>query len=183
MCTNDSPLHPQGGRDRARRAAVHQHRLRALSDPNRFKFDSDEFYLKTPEEMAQAFARWPGACETTLEVAERCNVEISMGNLLLPRYEVPAGHDARGVPRANSSSRASAGDTGTIDAETGERAEYELKVIGDMGFAGYFLVVQDFVNWAKDQGIRVGPGRGSAAGSIVSLRARASPSSTRSATT
>ena len=62
-----------------------------LSDPNRFKFDSDEFYLKSPEEMERAFARWPGACENTLEVASRCNVEISMGNLLLPRYEVPKG--------------------------------------------------------------------------------------------
>ena len=138
-----------------------------LSDPNRFKFDSDEFYLKSPEEMAAAFARWPGACETTLEVAERCNVEISMGNLLLPRYEVPRGHTLEtylrelvfdGIRRRY----------GGVSADPVERAEYELKVIGDMGFDGYFLVVQDFVNWAKNRGIRVGPGRGSAAGSIVS---------------
>lgn len=138
-----------------------------LSDPNRFKFDSNEFYLKTPEEMAKAFARWPGACETTLDVAERCNVEISMGNLLLPRYEVPSGQTLHGylaeLVRDGLGKR-----YGTITPEAGERAEYELKVISDMGFEGYFLVVQDFVNWAKNQGIRVGPGRGSAAGSIVS---------------
>ncbi len=138
-----------------------------LSDPKRFKFDSDEFYLKTPEEMAKAFARWPGACENTLEVADRCNVEISMGNLLLPRYEVPTGETletyleklvADGLKKRYSE----------VNREVTERAEYELKTIEQMGFAGYFLVVQDFVTWAKDQGIRVGPGRGSAAGSIVS---------------
>jgi DNA polymerase III subunit alpha len=138
-----------------------------LSDPTRFKFDSEEFYLKTPEEMQRAFDRWPGACENTLEVAERCNVDISMGNLLLPRYEVPKGetlesyletlvHD--GLKRRY----------GTPGPDASERAGYELKVIEQMGYAGYFLVVQDFVNWAKRGGIRVGPGRGSAAGSIVS---------------
>ncbi|MGH2693582.1 MAG: DNA polymerase III subunit alpha, partial [Actinomycetota bacterium] len=138
-----------------------------LADPNRFKFDSDEFYLKTPEEMAERFASWPGACETTLEIADRCNVTISLGNLLLPRFEVPDGRtldsylaELVGDGLARRYEQAS--------TEARERATYELKVIADMGFAGYFLVVQDFVNWAKQQGIRVGPGRGSAAGSIVS---------------
>jgi DNA polymerase III subunit alpha len=138
-----------------------------LSDPGRFKFDSDEFYLKTPEEMAEAFRSWPGACETTLEVAERCNVELVMGEPLLPRYEVPAGETLDGylckLVDAGLCKR-----YGEVSAECRERARYELDVIRKMGFAGYFLVVQDFVNWAKDQGIRVGPGRGSAAGSIVS---------------
>jgi DNA polymerase-3 subunit alpha len=138
-----------------------------LSDPTRFKFDSDEFYLKTPQEMARAFEAWPGACENTLEVAERCNVSIEFGNLLLPRYEVPPNHTLEtyltemvfeGLKRRY----------GSVTPEARERAEYELKVISDMGFAGYFLVVADFVNWAKDQRVRVGPGRGSAAGSIVS---------------
>jgi DNA polymerase-3 subunit alpha len=138
-----------------------------LSDTTRFKFDSDEFYLKSPQEMAERFAPWPGACETTLEVAERCNVDISMGNLLLPRYEVPPRHTlesyldelvAAGLRRRYSEV--------TPDVEA--RARYELEVIAEMGFAGYFLVVADFVTWAKAQGIRVGPGRGSAAGSIVS---------------
>jgi DNA polymerase III subunit alpha len=138
-----------------------------LSDPNRFKFDSDEFYLKTPEEMAAKFARWPGACETTLEIAGRCDVTIQLGNLLLPRFDVPEGKTLdgyltelvwEGITRRFEE----------VTRELRERAEYELRVIGEMGFAGYFLVVQDFVNWAKARGIRVGPGRGSAAGSVVS---------------
>ncbi|MEA2506045.1 MAG: polymerase subunit alpha [Actinomycetota bacterium] len=138
-----------------------------LSDPTRFKFDSDEFYLKTPEEMAAKFQRWPGACETTLEVADRCDVTIELGNLLLPRFDVPSGKTLdgyltelvwEGISRRFDD----------VTRELRERAEYELRVIGEMGFAGYFLVVQDFVNWAKQHGIRVGPGRGSAAGSVVS---------------
>ncbi|MCA1704411.1 MAG: DNA polymerase III subunit alpha, partial [Actinobacteria bacterium] len=138
-----------------------------LSDPNRFKFDSEEFYLKSPEEMERAFARWPGACENTLEVAERCNVTISMGNLLLPRYEVSEGTTLDGYMKELVYEGIKERYP-EITPEVRERAEYELRVIGEMGFAGYFLVVQDFVNWAKAQGIRVGPGRGSAAGSIVS---------------
>lgn len=166
VATNDSHYTHKGD------AAAHEVLLcvntgSELSDPNRFKFDSDDFYLKTPEEMEKAFARWPGACETTLEVAERCNVKISMGNLLLPRYDVPEGQTLDGYMRElvydGVKTRYS-----EITPEVRERAEYELRIIGEMGFAGYFLVVQDFVNWAKDQGIRVGPGRGSAAGSIVS---------------
>ncbi|MBA3432172.1 MAG: DNA polymerase III subunit alpha [Actinobacteria bacterium] len=137
-----------------------------LSDPGRFKFDSDEFYLKTPEEMAGAFEPWPGACETTLEVADRCNVELVMGQPLLPRYEVPAGDTLDGYlsKLVDGGLRKRYGE---VTTECRERAAYELGVIGTMGFAGYFLIVQDFVNWAKSQGIRVGPGRGSAAGSIV----------------
>ncbi|MEA2447224.1 MAG: polymerase subunit alpha, partial [Actinomycetota bacterium] len=138
-----------------------------LSDPNRFKFDSDEFYLKTPAEMQQAFARWPGACENTLEVAERCNVTIDMGHLLLPRYEVPDGRTLESyleeLVHEGLKKR-----YGAIEGDVAERSAYELRVINQMDYPGYFLVVQDFVNWAKGQGIRVGPGRGSAAGSIVS---------------
>jgi DNA polymerase III subunit alpha len=138
-----------------------------LADPNRFKFDSEEFYLKSPEEMSAQFARWPGACETTLEVADRCNVELAFGKTLLPRYEVPAGETLEshlrtlvfeGLHRRY----------GELAPEVVQRAEYELKVIDEMQFPEYFLVVQDFVNWAKRRGIRVGPGRGSAAGSVVS---------------
>ncbi|MBA3349671.1 MAG: DNA polymerase III subunit alpha, partial [Actinobacteria bacterium] len=138
-----------------------------LADPQRFKFDSDEFYLKTPEEMAETFRGWPGACETTLEIADRCNVTISMGEPVLPRYEVPEGKSlgdhlhqlvVKGLDRRYDD----------VTPVIKERTNYELDVISKMGFEGYFLIVQDFVNWAKDQGIRVGPGRGSAAGSIVS---------------
>ena len=165
VCTNDS--HYTHKKD----APAHEVLLcintgSELSDPNRFKFDSDEFYLKSPKEMAARFDGWPGACETTLEVAERCNVEMKLGELLLPRYQVPAGETLESYLRSlvhHGLERR----YGEVGSEARERAEYELKVIGEMGFAGYFLVVQDFVNWAKDQGIRVGPGRGSAAGSIV----------------
>jgi DNA polymerase-3 subunit alpha len=138
-----------------------------LSDPARFKFDSDEFYLKSPEEMAAGFAAWPGACEATLEVADRCNVNIDFGQLLLPRYEVPPGETLESHLRTLVL-KGLRTRYGQPPPEAAERAEYELKVIGDMGFDGYFLVVQDFVNWAKSQGVRVGPGRGSAAGSVVS---------------
>ncbi|MDQ3646698.1 MAG: DNA polymerase III subunit alpha [Actinomycetota bacterium] len=138
-----------------------------LSDPKRFKFDSDEFYLKRPDEMAARFARWPGAWETTLEVADRCNVTLSLGNLLLPRFETPGGKNLdeylRDLVDEGIRVRYPADET-----EARARAQYELGVIEKMGYQGYFLVVQDFVNWAKDQGIRVGPGRGSAAGSVVS---------------
>ena len=137
-----------------------------LADPARFKFDSEEFYLKTPGEMAQTFAPWPGACETTLEIAERCNVTIELDQLLLPRYDVPAGKTLDGYLRelVHDGLRRRYGAT---TPELQSRVAYELGVIADMGFAAYFLVVQDFVNWAKRQGIRVGPGRGSAAGSLV----------------
>ncbi len=138
-----------------------------LADPSRFKFDSDEFYLKSPEEMAEKFSRWPGACETTLEVAQRCNVDITLGNLLFPRYEVPGGHTLESYLR-ELVTKGVKSRYEDVTSEVTTRAEYELSVIERMGFPGYFLVVQDFVNWAKGQGIRVGPGRGSAAGSIVS---------------
>jgi DNA polymerase III subunit alpha len=138
-----------------------------LSDPNRFKFDSDEFYLKTPEEMAAKFARWPGACENTLEVAERCNVELTLEGHILPDFKVPEGKTLDGFLQEMvfDGLRRRYPE---VTQEVKERAAYELRVIQDMKFPGYFLVVQDFVNWAKDNGIRVGPGRGSAAGSIVS---------------
>ena len=138
-----------------------------LSDASRFKFDSEDFYIKRPDEMEAAFGQWPGACGTTLEVAERCNVDISMGTLLLPRFEVPEGKTLEGYleEMVQGGLRKRYHEVTPVVAE---RATYELRVIAEMGFAGYFLVVQDFVNWAKRQGIRVGPGRGSAAGSIVS---------------
>ena len=137
-----------------------------LSDPNRFKFDSDEFYLKSPAEMAAQFARWPGACETTLEVAGRCNVSMELGKLLLPRYEVPEGQTLEGHLRelVYEGLRRRYGE---VSEDIRARAEYELAVIEEMDFPALILVAQDFVNWAKRQGIRVGPGRGSAAGSIL----------------
>ena len=123
---------------------------------------------RTPTEMAADFAEWPEAIATTLEIAERCNVEIELGKMLIPRFPTPDGEAEEAYLRrlANEGLRARYGDP--PPAEAVERLEMELGVIEKMGFAAYFLIVWDFVKFAKDNGIAVGPGRGSAAGSIVS---------------
>ncbi len=130
-------------------------------------FDTNEFFLKSGEEMAQSFAEWPEAVPMTLEIAERCAVEIELGSLLLPRYPTPDGSEPREMLRriAGEGLRARYGDP--PPAEATERLEFELGVIEEMGFSSYFLIVWDFIRYAKENGIAVGPGRGSAAGSIV----------------
>src|SRR4051794_3680188 len=130
-------------------------------------FDTNEFFLKSPEEMAESFAAWPESVPTTLEIAERCNVEIELGKLLLPRYPTPDGEEPEAMLRriAAEGLRARYGDP--APAEATERLEFELGVIEEMGFSSYFLIVWDFVRYAKENGIAVGPGRGSAAGAIV----------------
>jgi len=134
----------------------------------KLSFDTNEFFLKSNEEMAESFAEWPEAVPTTLEIAERCQVEIELGKLLLPRYPTPDGSDPKEMLRriAGEGLRARYGDP--APAEAVERLEFELGVIEEMGFSSYFLIVWDFVRFAKENGIAVGPGRGSAAGSIVS---------------
>jgi DNA polymerase-3 subunit alpha len=134
----------------------------------KLSFDTNEFYIKSSEEMAESFAEWPEAIPTTLEIAERCEVEIELGKLLLPRYPAPDGEEPEAMLRriANEGLRARYGDP--VPAEAIERIEFELGVIEEMGFASYFLIVWDFVRYAKENGVAVGPGRGSAAGSIVS---------------
>ncbi len=133
----------------------------------KMSFDTNEFYLKDSEEMAASFAEWPEAVPTTLEIAERCNAEIELGKLLLPRYPTPDGEEPETMLRriADEGMRARYGDP--VPAEAQERLEFELGVIEEMGFSSYFLIVWDFVRYAKDNGVAVGPGRGSAAGSIV----------------
>jgi DNA polymerase III subunit alpha len=133
----------------------------------KMSFDTNEFYLKDSAEMAASFAEWPEAVPTTLEIAERCNIEIELGKLLLPRYPTPDGEEPEAMLRriAEEGLRARYGDP--LPAEAVERMEFELGVIEEMGFPSYFLIVWDFVRYAKDNGIAVGPGRGSAAGSIV----------------
>ncbi len=135
----------------------------------KLSFDTNEFYLKDSEEMAASFAEWPEAVPTTLEIAERCEVEIELGKLLLPRYSAPDGEEPEAMLRriAGEGLRARYGDP--APAEAIERLEFELGVIEEMGFSSYFLIVWDFVRFAKENGIAVGPGRGSAAGSIVSF--------------
>ncbi len=133
----------------------------------KLRFDTNEFYLKSAEEMHESFAPWPEAVPNTLEIAERCNVEISLGELLLPRFPTEDGSEPEVFLRriANEGLRRRYGDP--PPAEAIERLEFELGVIEEMGFPSYFLIVWDFVRYAKENGVAVGPGRGSAAGSIV----------------
>jgi len=134
----------------------------------KMSFDTNEFYLKSNEEMASSFAEWPEAIPSTLEIAERCSIEIELGKLLLPRYPTPDGSEPEEMLRrlAAEGLRARYGDP--VPAAATERMEFELGVIEEMGFSSYFLIVWDFVRYAKENGVAVGPGRGSAAGSIVS---------------
>src|SRR3954449_2161485 len=138
-----------------------------LEEP-KLRFDTNEFYLKDSDEMAAAFAEWPEAVPTSLEIAERCNVELELDKMLIPSYPTPNGEDEVSYLRrqAHEGLRRRYGDP--PPAEAVERLDMELEVIVKMGFAAYFLIVWDFVKFAKDSGIAVGPGRGSAAGSIVS---------------
>jgi DNA polymerase III subunit alpha len=131
-------------------------------------FDTNEFYLRDSEEMSRSFAEWPEAIASTLEIAERCSVEIELGKQLIPRYPTPDSSDERSYLRARvlEGLRLRYGDPPPAAAV--ERMEMELDVIDRMGFNAYFLIVWDFVKFAKENGIAVGPGRGSAAGSIVS---------------
>ncbi|HYI19516.1 MAG TPA: DNA polymerase III subunit alpha, partial [Solirubrobacteraceae bacterium] len=133
----------------------------------KMSFDTNEFYLKSSEEMAESFASTPEAIAATLEIAERCDVSIALGGQLIPRFETPSGQSERDHLRAlvTAGLRLRYGDP--VPAPAMERAEMELGVIDRMGFNAYFLIVHDFVAYAKDNGIAVGPGRGSAAGSIV----------------
>ncbi|MFT3862828.1 MAG: DNA polymerase III subunit alpha [Solirubrobacterales bacterium] len=134
----------------------------------KMSFDTNEFYIKSNEEMHEAFAEWPEAVPMSVEIAERCSLNIELGKLLLPRYPTETGEEPRDMLRriADEGLRARYGDP--PPAEAVERLDFELGVIEEMGFSSYFLIVWDFVTWAKQNGVAVGPGRGSAAGSIVS---------------
>jgi DNA polymerase III subunit alpha len=137
-----------------------------LSQP-KISFDTNEFYLRSTQEMMDSFAEWPEAIASTLEIAERCDVELELGRQLIPRYPTPDGDGEGDYLRrlVDAGLRERYGDP--VPAAARERADYELGVIDRMGFNAYFLIVWDFVKFAKDSGIAVGPGRGSAAGSIV----------------
>jgi DNA polymerase-3 subunit alpha len=139
-----------------------------LADPKRFKFDNSEFYLKSSAEMRKLFADIPEACDNTLLIAERCNVKMRENENLLPQYSVPAGETEDSWLRKEANKGLLARLDGKVDAAYQERLNYELDVMIKMGFPGYFLVVSDLCSHARSVGIRVGPGRGSAAGSLVS---------------
>jgi DNA polymerase-3 subunit alpha len=138
-------------------------------DPNRLKFGADEFYLKTAAEMRHLFADYDEACDNTLLIAERANVEIEFGQPELPAFPTPAGHDEDSYLRDLTFAGAHERYGDPVPADVAERLEFELGVIKDMGFSAYFLVVWDLVRYAREQRIRVGPGRGSAAGSCVAF--------------
>ncbi len=138
----------------------------SLKNPNHWKFDTDQFFFKSPAEMALDFPGHDEAMRRTLEIAERCNVSLELGNILLPKFPLPDGKDAfeylvelceKGLQKRY--------DRGTPELQ--ERLRFELKTIKEMGFADYFLIVWDFIAFARRNGVSVGPGRGSAAGSLA----------------
>jgi DNA polymerase III subunit alpha len=138
----------------------------SLKNPNHWKFDTDQFFFKSPAEMALDFPGHEEAMRRTLEIAERCNVSLELGSILLPKFPLPDGKDAfeylvelcdQGLQKRYD----------RVTPELQERLRFELKTIKEMGFADYFLIVWDFIAFAKRNGISVGPGRGSAAGSLA----------------
>ncbi len=140
-----------------------------LNDPKRMKFDTDQFYFKSAEEMGQYFAAVPEAIQNTLAIAEKINLKLDFDQYHLPRYETPVGKSKeeylRELCREGFLRRYG---TAEMSPEMSIRLEHELKTIEDMGFISYFLIVWDFISYARSKGIPVGPGRGSAAGSLVS---------------
>ncbi|MBA1148147.1 DNA polymerase III subunit alpha [Ectothiorhodospiraceae bacterium WFHF3C12] len=161
----------------AHEARVCIHDGRTLDDPRRERRYSDEQYLRSPEEMAELFADIPEALENTLEIAKRCNLDLTLGENVLPEFPVPEGlsvdeflrqESERGLEqRLEKLIPAEAPDAESRRAVYHQRLDRELGVIAQMGFPGYFLIVADFIRWAKRHDIPVGPGRGSGAGSLV----------------
>lgn len=137
-----------------------------LDDPTHFRFSNDEFYMKSGDEMAALFPDMPEALETTLEIADKCNVEINFDERHLPKFPVPEGEtDVTYLRKLCRQALPKKYDPVTDEVQ--KRLEYELDVIEKMGFPSYFLIVWDYVKFARDHKIPVGPGRGSAAGSVV----------------
>jgi DNA polymerase-3 subunit alpha len=161
----------------AHEARVCIHDSATLDDPNRPRRYSDQQYLRTPAEMAELFADLPEALENTVEIARRCNLQLELGKNVLPEFPTPEGMSADAYfttqARAGLERRlqrlldSAATDFAERRQPYDERLELELKVIIQMGFPGYFLIVADFIQWARDHGVPVGPGRGSGAGSLV----------------
>ena len=137
-----------------------------LKNPAHWRFDTNEFFFKTQDEMAADFPGLEHALARTLEVAERCTVELELGRILLPHYPVPEGRDAFDY-LVQLCEQGLAKRYGSATPELNDRLRFELKTIKEMGFADYFLIVWDFIHFAKQNGISVGPGRGSAAGSLA----------------
>ncbi|HWQ69192.1 MAG TPA: DNA polymerase III subunit alpha [Patescibacteria group bacterium] len=139
---------------------------KTIQDKDRWRFSTDQFYFKSAAEMKQIFAELPEAVKNTITVAERCNLQLQFGQLRLPRYQVPEGHTLE-TYLAHLAWEGLKVRYPDANAAVEARLKYELEVIQKTGFSGYFLVVWDFIKFAKDRGISVGPGRGSAAASLV----------------
>jgi len=177
VCTNDVHY--------LRESDAHAHDVllcigtaKALSDPKRLRYEATQFFLKTADEMASAFSEYPDALANTLRIAERCNVKLAEGTSYLPNFEVPSGMALdqyfeqvvregfeRRLPRLKQ--LAAMGTLGHTVDEYERRLSYEIDMIKKMQYPGYFLIVWDFIRFAREQGIPVGPGRGSSAGSLV----------------
>jgi len=165
---------------RAEDAAAHEALLcvqsgKTLADPNRFRFDAPDFYLKSPEQMRALWETRHGlgeACDNTLLIAERCEVSFDEQANYMPRFSVPEGHTEQSWFVAEVERGLAKRYPGGLSEQVRARADYEMGVIAQTGFAGYFLVVADFIGWAKASGIRVGPGRGSGPGSIAAYALR-----------
>ncbi|MFC2074990.1 DNA polymerase III subunit alpha [Bdellovibrionota bacterium] len=148
---------------------------KTVSDPDRLRIGTDELYFKSPEVIRKQFAYAPEACDNTLNIADQCNVEFSFGRYFLPKFEIPEKEKSldeylrelafRGFEEILSTMRERGENPN--EQEYQDRLQYELKIITEMGFSGYILIVWDFIRFAKQKGIPVGPGRGSSAGSLV----------------
>jgi DNA polymerase-3 subunit alpha len=139
-----------------------------ISDTDRMKYNTDQIYVKSPEEMKALFADYPEAIENTLRIAEMCNLEIELGNSHLPEFPLPEGHSDLDDYLRYLSNEGLKERYEKVTEDLQQRLDFELKVIISMGYSGYFLIVKDFIDYARRIGVRVGPGRGSAAGSLVS---------------
>lgn len=137
-----------------------------VTQEKRFKFPNDQFYMKTEEEMRTALKDFPEACDNTVALAEKCNVELER-DAILPRFPLPEGETEESYFRKRVQEGLVRRYGDPVPAEVQERADYEMSVIIQQGFPAYFLIVQEYIEWARSQGIGVGPGRGSAAGAIV----------------
>ena len=142
-----------------------------VDDPGRMRFPNDSFYLKSAEEMEELFGGYPEALENTCRIADRCNVKLEFGHLLLPEFPVPDGFDAVSYLR-HLCEEALPERYEVVDETVRKRLDFELDIINTMGYACYFLIVWDFINYCRSHDIPVGPGRGSAAGSIVAYLLR-----------
>lgn len=138
-----------------------------MDDPKRFRFDARDFYLKSSAEMRELWSEYPEACDNTLLIAERCNVEFNEGANLMPRADIPEGESEESWLVKEVEIGLNKRFPRGVPDNVRQQAHYELGVIAQMGFPGYFLVVADLVRHAKENGIRVGPGRGSAAGAMI----------------